>query len=912
MTPPVTPVVQATRYQVVRGSRSTAPYTQGDTVTARLDFGVCFQNLTGNPPFPWQRALYDEYVAGRFPDACDIPTGLGKSSVVAVWLLALVGHAVAGGAGSFPRRLVYVVNRRTVVDQATREVERLRQALTSPAMHEVAESLGALAAWSSDAPLAISTLRGQFADNGEWRNDPARAAVVVGTVDMVGSRLLFSGYGCGFKSRPLHAGFIGHDSLLVHDEAHLEPAFQALIEGVVREQRRSSDKGTMRVMALTATTRSSRPTLQLSDADLEQEEVRRRVDARKGLRFHSVAAAKDIPDEVARLALTHLPSKAAILIYLRRVEHVDRVTATLRQIARGGVVALTGTLRGYERDVLARENPQFARFLPSPSVSPQTGTVFLVCTSAGEVGVNLSADHLVCDLTPYDSMAQRLGRVNRFGRGDAVVDVVHAHPGDDSKITAFDDACERTLNLLHLLPKRSDGRRDGSPAALGRLPESDRLSAFTPVPTILEVSDILFDAWSMTSIREPLPGRPGVADWLHGVAEWEPPETHVGWREEVALITGALLERYTPADLLDDYPLKSHELLRDRSDRVLGRLRQLATSHPDLPVWLVDGAGLVTVTTLAGIVDEREGRLHGLTVLLPPRAGGLSDGLLSGTAPFDTDRPDLYDIADRWTDEGGIPWRIRLWDDDEPPAGMRLVRVLDTRLGNDEDTDGDGNELATRRYWCWYVRPRVADDDGSRTAGRRQLLGEHRDEAGRVAGVLADRLRLGPTEAAAVCLAARWHDAGKDRAVWQRSVGNHEYPVQILAKSGGRMRPVELNDYRHEFGSLHDVRLAADWVSLPPDVQDLVLHLIAAHHGRARPHFGASESFDPILDDARTAATAAEIPARFARLQRRYGRWGLAYLESLVRAADALASQFVVTSGTMEGSQKRASAEVQS
>jgi CRISPR-associated endonuclease/helicase Cas3 len=35
---------------------------------------------------------------------------------------------------------------------------------------------------------------------------------------------------------------------------------------------------------------------------------------------------------------------------------------------------------------------------------------------------------------------------------------------------------------------------------------------------------------------------------------------------------------------------------------------------------------------------------------------------------------------------------------------------------------------------------------------------------------------------------------------------------------------------------------------------------------------------------------AAEVPRRFARLQRKYGRWGLAYLESLLRAADYAAS----------------------
>lgn len=38
------------------------------------------------------------------------------------------------------------------------------------------------------------------------------------------------------------------------------------------------------------------------------------------------------------------------------------------------------------------------------------------------------------------------------------------------------------------------------------------------------------------------------------------------------------------------------------------------------------------------------------------------------------------------------------------------------------------------------------------------------------------------------------------------------------------------------------------------------------------------------------AAESMRIMQRFAALQRQYGRWGLAYLESLVRAADYAAS----------------------
>ena len=59
------------------------------------------------------------------------------------------------------------------------------------------------------------------------------------TIDMIGSKLLFSGYGDGRYKRPQHAGLIGQDSLIVHDEAHLTPAFSKLSAerlGVFRSQ----------------------------------------------------------------------------------------------------------------------------------------------------------------------------------------------------------------------------------------------------------------------------------------------------------------------------------------------------------------------------------------------------------------------------------------------------------------------------------------------------------------------------------------------------------------------------------------------------------------------------------------------------------------------------------------------------
>ena len=157
-----------------------------------MDFKAAFKALTGNDPFPWQERLFERFLAGPFPAGCDIPTGLGKTAVVVVWLIAL-----SLAPERVPRRLIYVVNRRTVVDQTTEEVVKMRKKLAAAEADSVLGKLkGGLAKLCADPaglPLAISTLRGQFADNREWSADPCRPAVIIGPLDMIGSRRRFSG-----------------------------------------------------------------------------------------------------------------------------------------------------------------------------------------------------------------------------------------------------------------------------------------------------------------------------------------------------------------------------------------------------------------------------------------------------------------------------------------------------------------------------------------------------------------------------------------------------------------------------------------------------------------------------------------------------------------------------------------------
>lgn len=866
---------------------------------SQLDFEPAFRALTGNSPFPWQAALYGAFAHGEFPQTANLPTGLGKTSVIAVWLIALVNDKT----GRFPRRLVYVVNRRTVVDQTTDEVKKYRENLANAGIP-----------W----PLALSTLRGQFADNREWSADPSKPAVICGTVDMIGSRLLFSGYGLGFKSRPLHAGFLGQDALLVHDEAHLEKPFQDLLDAIaceqwggrLDEQRRCvmpdkprTDFKPLRVMALTATPRSGESVFELTREEKagKIEPVRLRVEAKKRLALHRAGAEKGAAaKKIGELAAEYKDAGKVVVVFVRTLDDVATVEGVLSKTKRP-VLLLTGTLRGKERDDLAGSEA-FGRFKKDATPGD---TIYLVCTSAGEVGVDISADHLVCDLTPFDSMAQRFGRVNRYGTGDARIDIVcEAEPDKKKAEEGYEQARWRTLALLQALPPVGD-RRDASPKALGDLPADAKVAAFTPPPTVLPTSDILFDAWALTTVRDRLPGRPHVEPYLHGVGGWEPPETHVAWREEVQELQlrfehddtdhdrrkkRKALEKFA-AELLEDYPVEPHELLRNPTYRLVKELAKLS-APPATPAWVLTDDGDVSVTTLGAVRDAEEELLEGKTLLLPPEAGGMRfndrgepTGQFDGSVAFGPEHRAGYDVADAWRGPDGEPMRRRTWADEKPAPGWRLVRSVE--IGETEDGE-------PTKVWRWLVRPAATDEAGATGQAKPYPLDRHNADAGEIAAEMAERLGLPGVLAAAVRVAARAHDLGKDRDTWQRSIGNGP-PKPRLAKSGHRRPPEEVTHYRHEFGSLLDVRATNEFRALPSDdMRELCLHLIAAHHGRGRPHYPAEEAFDPEPKGQTAeeiAAVAAAVPRRFARLQRKYGRWGLAYLESLVRAADVLASK---------------------
>jgi CRISPR-associated endonuclease/helicase Cas3 len=197
--------------------------------------------------------------------------------------------------------------------------------------------------------------------------------------------------------------------------------------------------------------------------------------------------------------------------------------------------------------------------------------------------------------------------------------------------------------------------------------------------------------------------------------------------------------------------------------------------------------------------------------------------------------------------------------------------------------DGEPSEALAIDGWIGDA----ATEDERAEANHPQQLDKHQSWAEECARVIAKRLGLDTGYEDLLALAARLHDEGKRATRWQRAF---KAPRDgVYAKTTGPIDFALLDGYRHELGSLPYAEEDERVKKLAEDDRDLVLHLIAAHHGYARPVIGTSGCDDapPSVVDER----AREVALRFARLSRRWGPWGLAWWEALLRAADQTASR---------------------
>lgn len=989
------------------------------------DFAAFFRAVHGDDPFPWQQALvdhlaeHDDWPGGR---VLDLPTGSGKTAALdaAVFHLALRFECPTRAA----LRIAFVVDRRLVVDDAYKRAEKIEDLLGNPenapddqrpVVAEVARRLQRLAG-EGEPPLVARRLRGGAPLEPDWARTPTQPTILCSTVDQVGSRLLFRGYGVSNRMKPVHAGLLGTHSLILLDEAHLSEPFRQTLKAVGDPKIGGAD---VRTVQLSATPdRSTTEPFKLKPVDYAHSVLKDRLEASKPATLRVVAgdpvdpfvkAARGIADRLRQAGV----SNSAIGVVVNRVGLARAIFEKLKEGKKetaSEAVLMIGRSRevGRKRIVEAldpfKTGKSLRRRVPAAVEGPtddenadaDTGPLFVVATQCLEVGVDLDLDGLVTQAAPLDALRQRFGRVNRAGRNVPAEGAVLALQEDVAKKAddaIYGDRIVRTWDVLQrMAPSKTVdfGIREIDRRLRDLAEDVSGLAApRAPAPVLMPA---YLDLWSQTS--PPPAADPEVGLFLHGVERASPDVSFV-WRGDV---TEADLKQGAEIDLtalLSLIPPRAAEMVevplwsarawlrrRPRDSEPLARIADVPQRDDDAETGKPGGGGR-RAFRWAGEGDPRTGPVQaqdlqpGDVLVMPAAYGGCDE---FGWAPA-SDKP-VTDAAD----EAARPFRRRrhsvriardvaanddewgrlvaVLQDDGVAGGDLVDRLLDllpTEPAPDPD-DGDGVPSRPVREALEAMRhakrridkhllpyadgggavleaphglkedgasarkkhegaPVTEDDRFSRTSGNAVSIDVHTDHVvERVTGFVR-ALGLPSVVAGDLEIAAFLHDAGKaDRRFqnllsggdpWNRPDG------EAMAKSGksspkGAWQRAELpKGWRHEALS---VRMALTHPRFA-DACDpaLVLWLIGTHHGFGRPFF----DFDDPQEDApgrdgyagcltveRWMPSPAPGPqslafdldgvdwaATYEALKRRYGVWGLAHLETILRLADHRASE---------------------
>src|SRR5262249_24054015 len=114
---------------------SAARRAGGDVMDVQLaegEFGDFFEAVHGTRPFPWQERLAAQVCRAGWPEALDVPTGAGKTAAIDLAVFHLALAAPDGAGRRAPVRILFVVDRRLVVDDAYERARRIADRLAPP------------------------------------------------------------------------------------------------------------------------------------------------------------------------------------------------------------------------------------------------------------------------------------------------------------------------------------------------------------------------------------------------------------------------------------------------------------------------------------------------------------------------------------------------------------------------------------------------------------------------------------------------------------------------------------------------------------------------------------------------------------------------------------------------------------
>lgn len=285
-------------------------------VAFEMTFADFFQAATGNAPYGYQcrLACADDARSDKpttLAAGCEcrsrlinIPTGLGKTAtVVLAWLWNRVvpfldSQASLTSSAQWPRRLIYCLPMRALVEQTEREITKWLRNLSKNAgeLGLVSDAKRELEWLAAHSPVILMGGEELTAEKRDWHNWPEKPAILVGTQDMLLSRALNRGYGMSRYRWPMHFGLLNNDALWVMDETQLMGVGVETSAQLDAFRARFDTFGTCATWWMSATLDSTRlatvdqqplegwRTICLEQGDLSRDDVKERVGAKRGSR----------------------------------------------------------------------------------------------------------------------------------------------------------------------------------------------------------------------------------------------------------------------------------------------------------------------------------------------------------------------------------------------------------------------------------------------------------------------------------------------------------------------------------------------------------------------------------------------------------------------------------------------------
>ena len=353
-------------------------------------------------PYPYQETFAE---GAALPTLLRVPTGAGKTEAAALgWLYRRFEHPNRRVRDSTPRRLVYCLPMRTLVEQT---MERIKGWIGNLGM---ADQVDAAILMGGEPPTP-------------WYLYPERPCIIVGTQDVLLSRALNRGYGSSPFMWPVEYGLLNNDCLWVMDEVQLMANGLPTSTQLAGLRNKLETYGPAHSVWMSATIHpqwlatvdhpepSSHQVMELSPDDKASPVLRKRHNARKIVSEVNITNNNQYARKMAELIKgKHKPGMLTLAI----VNTVERAQAVYRELnnTRSNSLDAKKILVHSRFRMPDREKIQGA--ITSDVNSSGPGMI-VVATQAVEAGVDISARTLITELAPWPSLVQRFGRCNRTG-----------------------------------------------------------------------------------------------------------------------------------------------------------------------------------------------------------------------------------------------------------------------------------------------------------------------------------------------------------------------------------------------------------------------------------------------------------------------------------------------------------------